>query len=30
MEELSRLQSDITMEIEKMNLSTSTGVERLM
>jgi hypothetical protein len=29
-EELSRLQSDINMEIEKMNLSTATGVEQLM
>jgi hypothetical protein len=29
-EELSRLHSDINMEIGKMNLSTATGVEHLM
>jgi hypothetical protein len=29
-EELSRLHSDINMEIERMNLSTATGVEHLM
>lgn len=30
LEELSKLQSDINLEIAKMNLSTATGIEQLM